>query len=215
VKEIRVLLADDHALIRSGIRALLEKLSGLQIVAEARNGPEALRLIKQHQPDVALIESAMSRLNGFEVTARVSQECPDVHVIIVSERADEKYLKRAFSCGAAGYLAKTASAAELELAVMSVANGETHVSAPATKALDDFARRRAVSERFQPLTPRQREVLTLMAEGHTTKQIAQLLNISFKTVETHRLLLTNRLNIHDIAGLVRYAIKAGLIRLMD
>jgi DNA-binding NarL/FixJ family response regulator len=215
VKEIRVLLADDRALMRGAIRALLEKNPGLQIVAEASDGPEALRLIRQHQPDVVLIESAISKLNGFEVTARVRKECPGVHVVVLSTRADEECLKQVLGCGAAGYLTMTASAAELKLAIETVAKGKTHISSSATDLLVDFVRCRAGNDTSKGLTPRQREVLKLIAEGNSTKRIALLLNISVKTVETHRMLLTERLDIHDTAGLVRYAIRAGLIRLED
>jgi DNA-binding NarL/FixJ family response regulator len=213
VKEIRVLVADDHALIRGGIRALLEKHPELQIVAEASDGPEALRLIRQHQPDVALIQSAISKLNGFEVTARVRTESPGVHVIVLLTRADEECLKQAQGCGAAGYLTMTASAAELESAIKTVANGKTHVSFFANRPLVDFVRCTPVNESCKRLTPRQREVLKLIGEGKSTKQIALFLQISVKTVETHRMLLTDRLDIHHTAGLVRYALKAGLIRL--
>ena len=213
MKEIRVLVADDRALIRGGIRALLEKLPELQIVAEASDGFEALRLIRQHQPDVALIESSMSKLNGFEVTARVRKECPGVHVIVLSTHADEECLRQALGCGAAGYLTMTASAAELELAIKTVANGKTHISSSAKDLLADFVR--GSHETLKGLTPRQRDVLKLIAEGNSTKQIALVLKISVKTVETHRMLLTDRLDIHHTAGLVRYAIKAGLIRLED
>lgn len=215
MKEIRVLLADDHALIRGGIRALLEKVPELQIVAEASDGPEALRLIEQHQPDVALIESTISKLNGFEVTARVSKQCPSVHVIVLSTHANEECLRRMMDCGAAGYLTMTASAAELKLAIETVANGKTHISSSATDLLVDFVRCGPGNGTSKGLTPRQREVLQLIAEGNSTKRIALLLKISGKTVETHRMLLMERLDIHDIAGLVRYAIKAGLIRLDD
>ena len=213
MKEIRVLVADDHALIRGGIRALLEKRPELQIVAEASDGPEALRLIRQHQPDVALIQSAISKLNGFEVTSRVRKESPGVHVIVLLTLADEECLKQAQGCGAAGYLTMTASAAELEFAIKTVANGKTHVSFFANRPLVDFVRCTAVNEPCKRLTPRQREVLKLIGEGKSTKQIALFLQISVKTVETHRMLLTDRLDIHHTAGLVRYALKAGLIRL--
>ena len=213
MKEIRVLLADDHALIRGGFRALLEKSPELQIVAEASDGPEALRLIEQHQPDVALIESTISKLNGFEVTARVSKECPKVHVIVLSTHANEECLRQTMDCGAAGYLTMTASAGELKLAIETVANGKTHISSSSTDLLVDFGRCRAGNGTSKRLTPRQREVLQLIAEGHSTKRIALHLKISVKTVETHRMLLTDRLDIHDTAGLVRYAIRAGLIRL--
>jgi DNA-binding NarL/FixJ family response regulator len=215
VKEIRVLLADDHALIRGGIRALLEKIPELQIVAEASDGPEALRLIEQHQPDVALIESTISKVNGFEVTARLSKECPSVHVIVLSMHANEECLRQTMDCGAAGYLTMTASAAELKLAIETVANGKTHISSSATDLLVDFVRCGAGKSTSKRLTPRQLEVLQLIAEGNSTKRIALLLKISVKTVETHRRLLTERLDIHDTAGLVRYAIRAGLIRLED
>ena len=134
-KVIRVLVADDHALIRGGIGALIEKRPELQIVAEASDGPEALRLIMQHQPDVALIESTISKLDAFEVTSRVRRECPGVHVIVLSKHADEECLKQALSCGAAGYLTMTAAAAELELAIKTVANGKTHISSSATSLL--------------------------------------------------------------------------------
>ena len=215
MKEIRVLLADDHALIRRGIRALLEKLPILQIVAEASNGSEALRLIRQHRPDVALIKSTMSRLNGFEVTARVSNECPGVKIVILSAHAHEESLRQAMRSGAAGYLTMTASADELEMAIMTVVNGRTFICSSAKAMLGDSVLRKGGNEPSKGLTSRQREVLKLIAEGYSTKQMAEALNISTKTVEAHRKLLTERLNIRDTAGLVRYAIKAELIHLDD
>jgi DNA-binding NarL/FixJ family response regulator len=214
VNEIRVLVADDRALIRSGIRAYLKDLPGLQIVAEARDGPEALRLIRHHQPDVALIESAMCKLNGFEVTTRVKKQCPTVRVIVLSTHADEECLMHAMSCGVAGYLTMAASAAELQLAITTVANGMTH-GCSLRKGPLDSVQFKAADEGLALLTSRQRQVLKLIAEGKSTKQIALLLNISVKTVESHRMLLTDRLDIHETAGLVRYAIKAGLIGLDD
>lgn len=213
MKEIQVLLGADAALIRSGIRALLEKLSGLQIVATSSDGHETLQLIRQHQPDVAVIASTNSTLNGFEVTARVKREYPGVNVIVLLTHADEEYLRLALACGAAGCLTMTASAAELELAIKTVAKGQTHFSSAATKLLEGAARGGAGNELLEVLSPRQREVLKLIAEGNSTKQIALILRISVKTVETHRKQLSERLDIHDIAGLVVFAIKAGLIRL--
>ncbi len=213
MKQIRVLLVDHHALIRGGIRALLEKLPELEIVAEASDGPEALRLIRQHRPDVALIESAMSGLNGFEVTGLIKKECRTVHVIVLSTYADAECLRQALDCGADGYLTMTASVGELELAIKTVANGQTYISSFVTKLVEDFVR--GNHETLKGLTPRQREVLKLIAEGKSTKEIALALKISVKTVETHRMLLTDRLDIHHTAGLVRYAIKAGLIGLED
>ncbi len=213
MKQIRVLVAADHALVRGGIRSLLEKVPELNIVAEAGDGPEALGLIMQHRPDVALIENAMSTLNGFEVTARALKEAPELRVIILSTQADHECLKQALGWGAAGYLTMNASASELELAIKNVANGKPHISSSATEPLMDLLR--PVKDAFERLTPRQRQVLQLTAEGNSTKQIALRLSISVKTVETHRMLLMERLDIHHTPGLVHYAIKVGLIRLDD
>ena len=210
---IRILLADDHTIVRAGIRALLEKIEGVQVVAEAGDGREALRLIKEHQPDVVILDVAMPVLNGLEVTARVTKEFPDVRVIILSMHTNEEYVWEALRSGAAGYLVKNAATAELELAINAVARGETYLSPPVSKhVVLDYVRRvggeQSLAER---LTPRQREILQLIAEGHTTKAIADLLNVSVKTIETHRLQLMERLDIHDVAGLVRYAIRIGLV----
>jgi len=213
VKKIRILLADDQALVRGGIRALLERLPELQIVAEASDGLETLRLIRQHQPDVALIESALSGLNAFEVTALVRKECPGVRIIVLSTRADEESLRQVLGCGADGYLTMTASPSELKVAIETVAKGETYVSSSATKVLENFVQDH--HEALRVLTPRQRDVLKLIAEGKSTRDIALSLKISVKTVETHRMLLTERLDIHDTPALVRYALKAGLIQLED
>ena len=215
-RKIRVLVADGHALVRGGIRALIEKLPELQIVAEASDGPEALRLIGLHQPDVALIKTPLSRLNGgVEVVVGVRKEWPRVHVIVLSTHADAEFLRQARGCGVTGYLTMNDSASELELAIKTVAFGKTHISSSLTDPLVDLVRRGAGDGTKKALTPRQREVLRLLAQGNSTKRIALLLNISAKTIETHRMLLMERLDIHDIAGLVRYAIKAGLIRLED
>jgi DNA-binding NarL/FixJ family response regulator len=156
----------------------------------------------------------MCKLNGFEVTARVKMQCTTVRVIVLSTHADEECLMHAISCGAAGYLTMAASAAELQLAITTVANGMTH-GCFLRKRPSDSVQFKAADEGLARLTSRQREVLKLIAEGKSTKQIALLLNISVKTVESHRMLLTDRLDIHQTAGLVRYAIKAGLIGLDD
>lgn len=215
MNDVRVLVADGRTLIRAGLCALVEKAPGLRVIAEASDGSEAFRLISEHQPDAAVINSSIFKLNAFDLTTRITNECPNVHVVIVSLRADEDDLKRAFSCGALGYLPMTVSALELELAIKKVASGETHVSPSAATALRDLVRHRAVDEAFKPLTPRQRDVLRLIADGYTTKQIALALKISVKTVETHRMLLTDRLDIHSTAGLVRYAIQNGLVSLEE
>lgn len=217
---IRVLLADDHALFRAGIRMLLEHISGVEVVGEAADGREAVRLIKQVQPDVVLMDITMSGLNGLEATAQVAQECPQVRVIILSMHLNEQYVMQAVRAGAAGYLLKDAAATELEQAVKAVACGNTYVDQAAAKhLLTDYRRRlgqRTESDQREPnpadvLTSRQREILQLVAEGRTTKEIAALLHRSEKTVEGHRARLMQQLDIHDVAGLVRYAIRVGLI----
>lgn len=217
---IRVLIADDHNLVRAGIRSLLEAAAGIEVVAEAGDGREALRLIEEQRPDVVLMDIAMSGLNGLEATARAVQAFPQVRVIILSMHANEEYVVQALRAGASGYLLKDAGTAELELAVKAVARGETYLSPPISKqVISDYVHRiggeapgeRGAAGELKRLTQRQREILRLIARGHTTQEIARLLSISVKTVETHRTQLMERLNIHDIAGLVRYAIRTGLI----
>ena len=216
---IRVVLADDHALVRAGIRALLENIEGVAVVAEAGDGRAALRAVAEHQPDVVLMDIAMAGLNGLEATARIVREHPAVRVVILSMHANEEYVLRALQAGAIGYLLKDADTAELELAVRAAARGEAYLSPGVSRHLiADYVRRvgrdpqlvESLRHGLSLLTPRQREVLQLIAEGRTTREIARLLNISVKTVETHRAQLMERLDIHDVAGLVRYAIRAGL-----
>ena len=213
MKSTRVLLVDDHALVRAGLQALLQKSQDIEIVAQASNGDDALRLIETHQPDVILLDIAMPGPSGLEVAAHVSQKFPDVRVIMLSMYANEEYVLQALRSGAAGYLLKDADADELELAVRAVARGETYLSPPVSKTvIDDYVRRVGSEPRpYDRLTPRQREVLRLIANGYTTKEIAQSLRISIKTVETHRTQLMKELDIHDVAGLVRYAIRVGLV----
>lgn len=217
MKPIRVLLADDHTLVRAGFGALLQSLPDIQVVAEADDGREALRLIEEHQPDVVLMDIAMPGLNGLEAVARVTEEFPYVRVIILSVHANEEYVLRALRTGAAGYLLKNARAAELEFAISSAARGETYLSPAVSKYVAAYVQRvgEGVSFSLERLTPRQREVLQLIAEGHTTQEIARLLNVSVKTVEKHRMQLMERLDIHEIAGLVRYAIRVGLVMLEE
>ncbi|MDR3573080.1 MAG: response regulator transcription factor [Anaerolineaceae bacterium] len=218
---IRVLLADDHNLVRAGIRSLIQELSGIEVIAEASDGREALSLIEIHRPDVVLMDIAMAGLNGLEATARVVRDFPEVRVIMLSMHANEEYVWQALRSGAAGYMLKDAGTSELELAIKAVARGETYLSPPISKhVIEDYIQRvggepdkeKSEGPLSDRLTQRQREILQLIAEGHTTQAIAQELNISVKTVETHRMQLMERLDIHDIAGLVRYAIRIGLVR---
>ena len=214
MKPIRVLITDDHTLVRAGIRSLLENMEGIEVIAEAGDGREALRLVRAHRPDVVLMDIAMPGLNGLEAAARIAKKCPNVRVIILSMHVNEEYVLQALRAGAAGYMVKGADAAELEIAIRAVARGETYLSPMVSKhVVTDYIQR--ISGETSPLellTPRQREVLQLIAEGYSTKKIARTLKISVKTVETHRMQLMERLDIHDIAGLVRYAIRIGLVK---
>ena len=215
MEPISILLADDHILVRAGIRALIEQLPTVKVVGEAKDGREALRLVKERKPDLILMDVAMPGLNGLEATARISREFPDVKVIILSMYANEEYVREAINSGAAGYLVKRSATTELERAITAVARGEKYFS-PLVSAHVNRDREGQVSAdraSIDRLTPRQREILQLVAERHSTKDIAGILSISIKTVETHRAQLMERLDIHDVPGLVRFAIRAGLVSL--
>ena len=214
MKTIRVLLADDHALVRAGIRSLLQNLPDIEVVAEANNGREALALLETCHPDVVLMDIAMPGLNGLEAVVRIAEDFPYIQVVILSMYANEEYVLRALRAGAAGYLLKDAGPVELELAINAATHNKTYLSPAISKYVTEYVRQEseeAVSSPLERLTPRQREILQLIAEGRTTPEIAQLLEVSVKTVDTHRTQLMDRLDIHDIAGLVRYAIRVGLI----
>lgn len=217
VKKPRVLLVDDHALVRAGIRALLENGELVEVVGEAGDGHEALALIEKLRPEVVLLDLTMPGLSGFEVLKITSEKFPKVHMIVLSVHAEEEYAFQALRAGAAGYLPKSAASAELRLAIEHVVSGKKYLS-PTIEQRAAFELGRNIPEGPMPLselTPRQREVLTLIAEGHSTKDIARALNISSKTVETHRAQLMDRLDIHDVASLVRYAIKMGLVSIEE
>lgn len=210
---IRVVLADDHALVRAGIRALLEKLPGIEVVGEAGNGRQALELIKASSPNLILLDISMAELGGLEALPRIVKDFPAAKVLILSGHANEEYVLRALRCGAAGYMVKEAAAEELELAIKAVTQGKTYLSPLVSRTVVESYLNRAAGDEgpIEQLTQRQREVLQLIAEGRNTKEIAGTLDISVKTVEAHRLQLMARLNIHDVAGLVRYAIRSGLV----
>jgi DNA-binding NarL/FixJ family response regulator len=210
---IRILIADDHTLIRAGIIALLRDVKGVEVVAEASDGREAIDLIDRHHPDIVLTDIAMPRMAGLELTSRVVKDYPRLKVIILSMHSDEEYICQAFLAGAKGYLLKSSCTAELELAIRSVVGGETYLSpAISRQGVDDYiSRTRGEARPPGPLTPRQLQVLRGIAAGKTTKAIARNLGISVKTVETHRSLLMERLSIRDVAGLVRYALRLGLV----
>jgi len=212
MKPVRILLAEDHTLVRAGIRALLESLEGVEVVAEAADGREALRLAKVHHPDILLMDITMKELNGLEAAARLAKEQSAIRIIILSMHADPVYVRQALQAGARGYLLKGADVAELELALKAVTRGDTYLSPAVSKDLVGNLLNGHVpaANPLNDLTPRQREILQLVAEGRTTKEIAGRLDLSIKTVETHRTQLMERLNIHDVAGLVKFAIRVGL-----
>src|SRR5690242_15625886 len=212
MKSIRTLIADDHALVRAGIRALVEKIKGVSVVGEAGKGSEALKLVDTLKPELVLLDITMPDGGGFDVLQQLSQNFPKIRVIVLTVHEAGEYALRAMREGAAGFLPKSAASAELEQAIQTVVRGEVYISPETSrKTLLEYGKGTTKRDLLETLSPRQREVLRLIAEGRTTKQIAQVLAISVKTVETHRAQLMERLGIHDVAGLVRYAIIVGLI----
>lgn len=214
---IRLMLADDHLLVRAGVRMLLENLSDFQIVAETDNGISALELIAKHLPDIVLLDIALPGMNGLDVTERVKAQFPTVRVLLLSMHNSEEYVLRAMRLGAAGYLLKDTSPTELEMALRAVAQGESYLSPAISRhVIDGYVQRTSSAATLETanakhLSPRQKEVLKLIASGCTTKEIAQRLGITAKTADAHRTSLMKELDIHEIAGLVRYAIRIGLI----
>jgi len=213
MESIHILLAEDHTLVRAGLCALVRALDGIEVVGEAGDGHETLEMVKSLRPDIVLMDVAMPGLNGLEATTRVVKEYPRVKVIILSMHANEEYVLQSLRAGARGYLLKDSGTAELELAIRSVMKGETFLSPAVSKhVIEQYVQRQGdLQSPFHILTPRQREILQLIAEGLSTKDIARKLDLSIKTVDTHRTQLMERLEIHEVAGLVRYAIRTGLI----
>ena len=209
---IRVLLADDHALVRAGIRSLLGAMAEVAVVGEAASGEQALELAVREQPDVVLMDIAMKGITGLEAAALMRERAPSVRVVILSMLSGEEYVLQALRAGAAGYLLKDAATGELELALRSVMRGESWLSpAVSRQVVEGYVQRTGGDAAPELLTARQREVLRLVAGGKSTKEIAFLLNLSVKTVETHRAQIMERLGIRDVAGLVRYALRTGLV----
>ncbi len=210
---VRVLLADDHTLVRAGLRKLLESMPGFEVVGEAGDGLSLLALAGSLQPNLVLMDIAMPGLNGIEATARLLKTSPDIRVLILSMHQNEEYVRRALRHGAVAYLLKDAAPMELELALTAVLRGETYLSPAVSKGvLNDYVQRlRGEEQPGEVLSPRQSEVLQLIAEGHSTKEIARRLDLSVKTVDTHRSQLMKLLDIHEVAGLVRYAMRVGLV----
>ena len=210
---ITILLADDHSLVRAGIRALLQNIANFQVVGEAETGNEAITLAQQLQPMIVLMDIAMPGIGGLEATKQLTLQYPSIGVIILSMHMDQLYVMRALRAGAKGYLLKGARTPELELAIKSVARGETYLSPSMSEALINQMMHgpEGESKPLDRLTVRQREVLQLIAGGLTSKEIARELGLSFSTVNTHRTDIMEQLGIHDVAGLVRFAIHVGLV----
>lgn len=210
--DVRVLLADDHALIRGGIRALLEHTAGIVVVDEVDNGHDAVARAASLRPDLVLMDVAMPGLNGLEALAQIKRMAPETKVIILTMYANEEYVLEAVRSGAEGYLLKNARPAELRAALEGVMGGGSYLSPGVSEGLSAYVdRSRQPGDALAQLTPRQREILQLVAESKSTKEIAVALGISPKTVDMHRVHLMARLRITDVAGLVRFAIRAGLI----
>jgi len=211
---VRIILADDHPIVRAGIRSELERIPGIEIVAEADDGREALEAVRTHQPDVVFMDISMKGLNGLEATLRICKDFPKARVIILSMHQNEEYFWQALKAGASGYLLKKSAVTELGPALKRVCGGEIYLARELSSKLVQRLPLQQIAHQKSPLeklTDRQREILQLIAEGQTTKAIALILNVSPKTVEYHRAKLMERLNIFDVPGLVRFALQTGLI----
>lgn len=212
---MRLLLADDHTLVRQGLRRILEEQPGWRVVAETGNGLEAVDLAADHQPDIVILDIGMPQLNGLEAARQIAKRAPATRVLVVSMHADEVHITKAVEAGAVGYLVKDSADTELVKAVMAVADGQSYFSpAAAAVLLGGYRRsiaRRGVTDRYERLSDRERQVLQLMAEGRSTKAIATLLGVSAATVETHRAHVFEKLDLHSVAEAVLYAVRRGLI----
>ncbi len=211
MKPLRLLLADDHTLVRAGLRALLDGMDGVTVVAEADNGEQAVALAQALAPDVALLDITMPSLNGLQATERILAQSPPPRVVILSMHAAEEYVNRALALGVSGYLLKDAATLELQAALEAVSAGQTYLSPRITSQLLESRLKTGEGGARPGLTARQLEVLRLLALGKSVKEIAYDLQLSAKTVETYRAQIMERLDLHDLASLVRYAIRTGLI----
>ncbi|HET9191796.1 MAG TPA: response regulator transcription factor [Vicinamibacterales bacterium] len=213
---MRILLADDHTIVRQGLRKVLEERPEWEVVAEAGDGREAVRLAEQHRPDVAIVDVAMSLLNGIESTRQITKRAPNTRVLVLSMHADEAYVTQILQAGATGYLLKDSADVDLVKAVEEAVSGRSFFSpAIARVMLDDYRRQltdKGVSDRYEILSEREREIFQLIAEAKANKEIAALLNVSTSTVETHRAHIMEKLDLHSAAEIVLYAVRRGVIR---
>jgi DNA-binding NarL/FixJ family response regulator len=215
VKKLRVLLADDHTVMRTGLRALLERQSNLEVAGEAENGRDAVSLAASLQPDVVVMDVGMPLLNGIEATKAILKQSPSAGIVILSMHSDESYVMRALHAGARAYLLKDSAASELLAAIDAVSRGKSFFSSAISRLLaEDYVRvlrQKGVVDSYDLLTSREREILQLLAEGKTNKEVASELNISPYTVETHRSHILEKLNLHNPAELILYAVRKGII----
>lgn len=212
---IRILLADDHTVVRDGLRALLEKQPDIAVVAEAGDGRDSVRLAEEHEPDVVIMDIAMPNMNGIEATRRILASRPKTAVVILSMHQDESYVLRSLKAGAKGYLLKDSLRSDVIDAIRAVAQGRSYLTRKVSRILqEDYIRqleRRGLDDSYDLLTDREREVLQLVAEGRTNKEAAAILNVSLTTVETHRTHILQKLGLHSIPELILYAVRKGII----
>ncbi len=216
MSKIRVLLADDHTIVRQGLRALLDSQEDIEVVGEAENGREAFEKTKQIAPDIVVLDITMPNLNGIEATRQIKKLNPEIKVIVLTVHDNEEYVHQVLQAGASGYLLKESAVSDLVSAINAVKKGDIFLSPAISKVVvKDYIRHAEEgSEDFDSLgklTGREREVLQLIAEGHTNREVARLLKLSVKTVDVHRSHIKEKLQIHDTAGLIKYAIKKGII----
>lgn len=215
MKKIRILLADDHKLMRSGLKVLIEQQEELQVVGEASDGREAVALVKLLKPDVVVMDIGMPNLNGIEAARQIGETHPEAAVVMLSMHSDESYVLRALKAGAKGYLLKDSAESDLIRAVQAVAAGKSFFSPAVSKVLlDDYVRklkRTGVDDPYETLTPREREILQLVCEGKSNKDMANMLNLSVYTVETHRANIMEKLNLKGVPELILYAVRKGII----
>ena len=212
---LRILLADDHTLVRQGLRKVLEERPEWQVVAEAGDGRDAVRLAEQHKPDVAVLDVAMPLLNGIEATRQITRRVPQTRILVLSMYSDEAYVTQMLKAGATGYLLKDSADVDLLQAVQAVSQGKSFFSPAVARLMsDDYARQRGENlvDRYESLSDREREIFQIVAEGKTNKEIAALLFISPSTVETHRARIMEKLDLHSAAEIVLYAVRRGVIR---
>lgn len=215
MEQIRILLADDHTVLRDGLRLILERQPGFVVVADASDGREAVALALEHSPDIVLMDIAMPGMNGIEATRRIVEKLPRAGVVILSMHSDESYVIRSLKAGARGYLLKDSMKADLIAAIQAVAGGRSFFSPKVSRLLqEDFVRAMAgkgADDSYDLLTDREREILQLVAEGKANKEVANLLDLSLYTVETHRTHILQKLNLHSVPELILYAVRKGII----